>query len=86
MDYNVTEKHHVEFVYNYQTNIRRPDGVNVGTASPIFPGTGNVLNGTEYGNQGGIAFSAVAALRSTLTPRLTSEIRFGLDRRHRDLQ
>ena len=37
MDYNVTEKHHIEFVYNYQTNIRRPDGVNVGTASPIFP-------------------------------------------------
>ena len=78
MDYNVTEKHHIEFVYNYQTNIRRPDGVNVGTASPIFPGTGNVLNGTEFGNQGGIAFSAVAALRSTLTPRLVSEIRFGL--------
>ena len=52
--------------------------MNVGTASPIFPGTGNVLNGTEYGNQGGIAFSAVAALRSTLTPRLVSEIRFGL--------
>ena len=78
MDYNVTEKHHIEFVYNYQTNIRRPDGVNVGTASPIFPGTGNVLNGTEFGNQGGIAFSAVTALRSTLTPRLTSEIRFGI--------
>ena len=45
-----------------------------------------MLNGTESGNQGGIAFSAVAALRSTLTPRLASEIRFGLDRRHRDLQ
>ena len=78
LDYNVTEKHHLEFVWNYQTNIRRPDGVNVGTASPIAPGTGNVLNGTEYGNQGGIAFSAVAALRSTITPRLVSEIRFGL--------
>ena len=58
--------------------MRRPDGVNVGTASPIFPGTQNVLNGTESGNQGGIAFSAVAALRSTLTPHLTSEVRFGL--------
>lgn len=77
-DWNVTEKHHVEFVYTYQTNVRRPDGVNIGTASPIFPGTQNVLNGTEPGNQGGIAFSTVAALRSTLTPRLTSEIRFGL--------
>ena len=78
MDYNLTDKHHIEFVYNYQTNVRRPDGVNIGTASPIFPGTGNVLNGTEFGNQGGIAFSAVAALRSTLTSRLVSEVRFGL--------
>ena len=78
-DYNITEKHHLEFVYNYQTNIRRPDGVNVATASPAFPGTGNVLNGTEFGNQGGIAFLGVAALRSTLTPHLTSEIRFGLE-------
>ena len=77
-DYNLTEKHHIEFVYTYQTNVRRPDGVNVGTASPVFPGTQNVLNGTEPGNQGGIAFSAVAALRSTLTPHLTSELRFGL--------
>jgi hypothetical protein len=79
LDYNLTEKHHIEFVYDYQTNIRRPDGVNVTTASPVFPGTGNVLNGTEAGNQGGIAFQAVAALRSTLTPRLTSEFRFGLN-------
>ena len=78
IDYNLTEKQHIEFIYNYQTNIRRPDGVNIGTASPVFPGTGNVLNGTEFGNQGGIAFSAVAALRSTLTPHLTSEVRFGL--------
>jgi hypothetical protein len=78
IDYNLTEKHHIEFVYNYQTNIRRPDGVNVTTASPIFPGTGNVLGGTEAGNQGGIAFSAVTALRSTLTPRLVSEVRFGI--------
>jgi hypothetical protein len=77
-DYNVTPKHHIEFIYNYQTNIRRPDGVNVTTASPVFPGTGSVLNGKEAGNQGGIAFSAVAALRSTLTNRLVSEVRFGL--------
>ncbi len=78
LDYNVTSKHHVELIYNYQTNLRSPDGVNVGTASPIFPGTGNVINGTVDGNQGGIAFSAVAAVRSTITPRLTSEVRFGL--------
>jgi len=78
MDWNVTAKHHVEFIYNYQTNLREPDGVNIGTASPIYPGTGIVLGNNVLGNQGGIAFSAVTALRSTLTPRLTSEIRFGL--------
>jgi hypothetical protein len=78
LDYNVTSKHHLEFIYNYQTNLRSPDGVNIGTASPVFPGTGNVLNGTVDGNQGGIAFSAVTAVRSTITPRLTSEVRFGL--------
>jgi hypothetical protein len=78
LDYNVTPKHHIEFIYNYQTNVRRPDGVNLTTASPVFPGTGAVLNGKEFGNQGGIAFSAVTALRSTLTNRLVSEIRFGL--------
>ena len=80
-DYNLNEKNHVEFVYYYQTNLRSPDGVNIGTASPIFPGTGNVLNSANGvpGNQGGIAFQAVTALRSTLTPHLTSELRFGLN-------
>src|SRR5258706_2930900 len=71
LDWNATSKHHLEFIYNYQTNLRSPDGVNIGTASPSFPGTGNVLGGTELGNQGGIAFSGGVALRSTLTSRLT---------------
>src|SRR5262249_57109043 len=79
LDYTLSEKHHIEWIYDYQTNIRRPDGVNVGTASPVFPGTGDVLNGKEFGNQGGIAFQVVAALRSTLTNHLTSEFRFGLN-------
>jgi hypothetical protein len=78
LDYNLTDKHHIEFIYNYQTNTRRPDGININTASPIYPGTGAVLNGKELGNQQGISFSAVTALRSTLTSRLVSEIRFGL--------
>jgi hypothetical protein len=37
-----------------------------------------VINGTVDGNQGGISFSGVGAIRSTITPRLTSEVRFGL--------
>ena len=77
-DYNATNKHHVEFIWNYQTNVRRPDGVNINTASPVYPGSGAVLGGNENGNQGGIAFSAVTALRSTLTNRLVGEFRYGL--------
>jgi hypothetical protein len=77
-DLNVTEKHHLAYTYTYQTNLRSPDGVNLGGSSPIFPGTQNVLNGTAAGNQGGIAFHTVANLRSTITSRLTTEILFGL--------
>src|SRR5262249_1684203 len=28
LDYNITEKHHAALTYTYQTNQRRPDGVN----------------------------------------------------------
>ena len=78
LDYNVNNANHVEFIWNYQTNLRSPDGVNIAGSSPIYPGTGNVLNGKELGNQGGIAFSGVAAVRSTISARLVSELRFGL--------
>jgi len=76
LDWNVSSKHQLEFVYNYPKNLRSPDGLN--TAIPILPGTGIVLNGQAIGSQGGNNFSAVVAVRSALTPRLTSEIRFGL--------
>jgi len=76
LDWNATSRHQVEFVYNYQENLRLPDGLN--TAIPILPGTGIVLGSEVIGNQKGIAFSAVWAVRSALTTRLTSEIRFGL--------
>jgi hypothetical protein len=78
LDYNLSQKNHVEFIYNYQTNLRAPDGINLGGSSPVFPGTGNVINGTEPGNQGGIAFSGVLAWRTTLSARLTNEVRGGL--------
>ncbi len=75
LNWNATANHQVEVVYNYQKNVRLPDGLN--NAIPIFPGTGIVLNSPVIGNQKGIAFSFVAALRSVITPRLTSEIRYG---------
>ncbi len=76
LDWIVSPRHQVEFVYNYQKNLRLPDGLN--TAIPILPGTGIVLGSEVIGNQKGIAFSAVWAVRSALSSRLTSELRFGL--------
>jgi len=76
LDWNVTSKHQLEFVFNHPYNLRKPDGLN--NAIPILPGTGIVLGAQAQGSQGGQNFSAVAALRSTLSARLTSEIRYGL--------
>ncbi|MEI9977162.1 MAG: hypothetical protein WDO73_36970 [Ignavibacteriota bacterium] len=36
LDYNLTEKHHINFVWNYQNNSRSPDGLN-GTLA-VLPG------------------------------------------------
>ncbi|MGH9672342.1 MAG: carboxypeptidase regulatory-like domain-containing protein, partial [Bryobacteraceae bacterium] len=76
LDWNVTPNHQLEFVYNYPKNFRRPDGLN--NNIPILPGTGIVLGAEAIGGQGGNNFATVVALRSTLSPRLTSELRFGL--------
>ncbi len=76
LDWIVTPRHQVEVVYNYQENLRLPDGLNA--AIPVLPGTGIVLGSEVIGNQKGIAYSVVWSLRSTLSSRLTSEVRFGL--------
>ncbi len=76
IDYNITEKHHLSFVWNYQTNLRLPDGLN-GTVA-ILPGTGTVLGSPGLAGQNGIYFSGVFALRSVLTPSLTNELTAGL--------
>ncbi len=76
LDANLTDKHHLEFVYNYQYYNSNPDGVN--NILPIYPGTGTVLGHPESGGIRRNALSAVTALRSTLTPQLTSEVRVGI--------
>lgn len=76
LDANVTSRHQIEFVYNYQYYNSNPDAVN--SVFPILPGTGTVLGHPASGGIRRNAFSAVAALRSTLTPRLASEVRFGM--------
>jgi hypothetical protein len=76
LDYNITSKHHLSFVWNYQTNLRLPDGLN-GTLA-ILPGTGTVLGASDLEGQSGIFFSGVFALRSVITPTITNELTAGL--------
>lgn len=74
-DYNVTSRHHFDAVWNYQTYYANPDGVNA--IYPLLPGTGSVLGHPEVGGTRRISFSIVGTLRSTLSPSLTNEARYG---------
>ncbi len=76
LDYNITDKHHVEFVYNFQYYNSKPDGVN--GILPIYPGSGTVLGQPASGGIFRENSSGVLALRSTLSAHLTNEIRAGI--------
>ena len=73
LDWNVTDKHHLEYVYNYQYYYSNPDGVN--GQLPVVPGTGVVLGQPPTGSIKRNVFSGALALRSTLTPNLINEVR-----------
>ncbi len=68
-DFNLTSKHHLESIYNYQKFGGKVDFLN--NADPAFPGFPN--HGSQISNR----FSEVIALRSTLTPTMVNEARFG---------
>jgi len=68
-DINLTSKHHLENVYNYQQFRNRVDFLN--NADPAFPGF------TNSGGQDSDRFSDSIALRSTLSNTLVNEARFG---------
>ncbi|MGH9941745.1 MAG: hypothetical protein ACRD9R_05210, partial [Pyrinomonadaceae bacterium] len=70
LDANLTSKHRLENVYNYQKFDSQVDFLN-GT-DPSFPGFPN------FGSQKSNRFSNVTALRSTLTKSIVNEARFGL--------
>ncbi len=76
IDYNLTEKHHINFVWNYQINDRTPDGLN-GTLA-ILPGTGTQLGATDLDGQYGINWTGTIGVRSVLTPNLTNEFTGGI--------
>jgi hypothetical protein len=69
LDFNLTEKHHLENVWNYNKFGGLVDFLN--SRDPQFPGFPN--KGSQISNR----FSNVTALRSTLTSRLVNEARFG---------
>jgi len=71
-DFNVTNNHKIEAIYNFQDFASQVDFLN--GRDPAFPEPVPQL----IGSQGSDRFSFSSALRSTLTPALVNEARFGL--------
>ncbi|MGH9834362.1 MAG: carboxypeptidase regulatory-like domain-containing protein, partial [Blastocatellia bacterium] len=69
LDFNLTSKHRLENVYNYQYYLTTIDTLN--SADQTFPGFPN------FGSQLSNRFSESLTLRSTLTPKIVNEARFG---------
>ncbi len=70
LDFNLSEKHQLENVYNYQNYLTTVDTLN--NVDPAFPAFPNL--GSQISNR----FSESLTLRSTLTPAMVNEARFGL--------
>src|SRR5499427_3324322 len=70
LDFNLSSKHHLEEIWNIQSHHTLVDFLNNG--SPAFPGFPNI------GSQKSSRFTNSIALRSTLTPTMVNEARFGL--------
>jgi Carboxypeptidase regulatory-like domain len=69
LDFNLTEKHHLENIWNYNKFGGVVDFLN--NRDPQFPGFPN--KASQISNR----FSNVTALRSTFTSRIVNEARFG---------
>jgi hypothetical protein len=70
-DVNLTKKHHLENVWNYNVFISTPDQLN--SRDAVFPGI-DIGTGGQYSDR----FSDSLALRSTLKPNLVNELRVGI--------
>jgi hypothetical protein len=70
-DFNPTNKHHIENIWNYQVFGSVVDFLN--NVDPAFP------NFPNHGSQTSLRWSNVTALRSTLTNNVVNEARFGLN-------
>lgn len=76
LDYNLTLKHHLSYVQNYDWYNASPDVLN--GVVPVYPGTGTVLGNSVIAGQRSRRFAGTISLRSALTSRLTNEFRFGI--------
>jgi hypothetical protein len=77
IDYNITQKHVLSFIYNYNWYASIPDFLN--NIVPDFPGTGTVLFTNVNTGQGSNRFDGTISLRSTLTSSLINDYRMGLN-------
>jgi hypothetical protein len=71
LDFNITDKHHLEAIGNYQDFASTADFLN--GADSAFPAPVPQI----VGSQGSNRISGSFALRSQLTPRIVNEARFG---------
>jgi hypothetical protein len=79
LDYNITDRHQLQFVYTYTKSDSTPDITN--SVLPIYPGTGTVLGRDSLiAGQRGNRYAGVVALRSILTTAVTNEFRAGTNR------
>jgi hypothetical protein len=76
LDYNITNNHHFDVVYDYQYYDSSPDNVN--NQFQAYPGTGTVFGSDVLGSVHRNTFSLGGALRSTLSPSLVNEAHYGL--------
>jgi len=80
IDYNLTQKHHLSFTYNYDHYFGNWDLLN--SIYPVYPGQSAVLGTSAAAGLTGQfsrRFVGTLALRSAITARLTNELRMGLD-------
>jgi len=70
-DFNITPKHHLDNVWNYNVFISTPDQLN--SRDPIFPGLGIGVGG-QYSDR----FSDSLGLRSQLKSNVINELRVGI--------
>ncbi len=77
IDYNLTLKHRLSLVYDYDFYGGFSDFLN--NVVPYYPGTGAVLGNDSPVGQSSNRFAGTLSWRATLSPNLTNELRGGIN-------